>query len=501
MLPVRIPVPPRANDVTRRRSGKMLVMFAVVLPTMFGVLGLVTDGGLLMARYRSAQHVADAAATAAAVDLQQSLGGSVAISTAESYVRQYNGMNTAEVSVNIPPVQGPYSGNVKFVEVIVRCPVSTFFIHLLGANRNQNVEVRAVAGSETTSAGSAIVILDPDPPPTTVPVVTTLFPRTLPTHYAGLEVPGTGVVKVDGAVYSNNQWGGVDQNGNPAGTAPGPPYGIACMPLVPLTSLRAREIRVVGGVDRKANYGAFVAGQSNPLLANSRPVPDPLRDLPVPTLAADSDNVSTASFGGVSVTGLPLIGPPKQLSPGVYDWIEVVSGKVVFAPGVYIIRRKNPATGISLNILAGTVTAAGVMFYITNSASYDPAIGAPDSGDGETVPPPPSLLAQTPSVVVNAALLGSRLTPLDDPGSPFDGILLYQRRADRRPILFVNESLIAGGTIAGTIYAKWGELVFTGQGTYDLRIAAGTVRFVDVLDITLAPSRLFPAVEDVFLVE
>src|SRR5258708_16636189 len=96
----------------------------------------------------------------------------------------------------------------------------------------------------------------------------------------------------------------------------------------------------------------------------------------------------------------------------------------------------------------------------------------------------------TTSVLINASLVGSSLTPLTNGGSPFNGMLLFQRRMDRRPILIVNETMIAGGSIEGTVYAKWGQLVFTGQGTYDLRFAAGTVRFLTVLDVTLAPARL-----------
>jgi hypothetical protein len=185
----------------------------------------------------------------------------------------------------------------------------------------------------------------------------------------------------------------------------------------------------------------------------------------------------------------------------VYDWIQVLSGRALFNPGVYIIRGKNPVTQLALFIAAGTVTADGVMFYVTDSVAYDPAVGAPDSGDGETAPPPPGMSTLIPSAVINAALVGSSLTPLSNGGSAFNGMLLFQRRMDRRPILIVNEAMIAGGSIAGTIYAKWGQLVFSGQGTYDLRFAAGTVRFLTVLDVTLAPARLFPPVQEVFLVE
>ncbi len=65
------------------------------------------------------------------------------------------------------------------------------------------------------------------------------------------------------------------------------------------------------------------------------------------------------------------------MTPGVYDWIQVVSGKVVFNPGVYIIRSVNPVTQIGLSVLAGQVSANGVMFYITNTTTYSATSGAP----------------------------------------------------------------------------------------------------------------------------
>ncbi len=75
---------------------------------------------------------------------------------------------------------------------------------------------------------------------------------------------GLGPLSVNGAVLVNNQWGGVDQNGNPAGSGSGPPYGACCMPLLPLTTLAALNIRVVGGVDNQKNYLNYDSGQASP---------------------------------------------------------------------------------------------------------------------------------------------------------------------------------------------------------------------------------------------
>jgi hypothetical protein len=78
---------------------------------------------------------------------------------------------------------------------------------------------------------------------------------------------------------------------------------------------------------------------------------------------------------------------------------------------------------------------------------------------------------------------------------------LFQRRQDRRPVVFVQENLLSGGTLQGTIYAKWGHVIVAGIGTYDARFVAGTMRLIALLDLTINPSNPFPAAQDVFLVE
>ena len=317
---------------------------------------------------------------------------------------------------------------------------------MFGGSSQQNVEVRSVAGTEASTPGGAIELLDPDPPGITLnlsPLVS-LSVSLPPLELGGLEVLGLGPLSVNGAVLVNNQWGGVDQNGNPAGNGLGPPYGACCMPLLPLTNLVARDIRVVGGVDNPKYYGNFVSGQPSPLRCNKLPVPDPYANLPAPTVSSDPANVDPTDRGGVNVVSLPL-GLPVVLNPGVYEWIQVTSGTVVFNPGVYIIRNVNPLTQISLAVIAGQVKANGVMFYITNTTSYSATCGAPDSGDGSSVPPAGSL-ARSCSQRGHRFLVGKHLLPDQYLKQPFNGVMVYQRRLDRRPIVFADETLILGGT-------------------------------------------------------
>ena len=96
----------------RRRPGKILVMFALLLPALLGMTGLVIDGGLLMAAHRQAQNAADAAAMAAAMDKLRGKANATATATATTFVKdpQYNNLPNATLAINIPPTSGPYAG-------------------------------------------------------------------------------------------------------------------------------------------------------------------------------------------------------------------------------------------------------------------------------------------------------------------------------------------------------------------------------------------------------
>jgi hypothetical protein len=455
---------------------------------------------MMMAGDQNLHHATDAAAMAAAMDLLLGKSSATATATAVSYVQTLNGYSDATVTVNIPPTQGAYAGQSTYVEVIASRSYTLQLMQLLSGTTKQTYQVRSVAGYANSTAGGVIDVLDPSPPTLAIAAVLPALPL-YTALTGGLEVLGLGQVSVNGAVLVNTDWGGVDQNGNPAGVSAGPPYGISCTALVNLTHLNATNIRVVGGVDNPLNYGNYTAGSASPLLCNQLTVPDPLISLAVPTTTSDPTNVSAHNYGGVQVVQIPLIGGTTVLQPGVYDWIEVDSGTVIFEPGIYIIRNVNSSTGIALNIQGGTVTANGVMFYVTNSTAYDATTGLPDSGDGSTRPATPSQTSMVPSVLINAALTGSNFSPLASTGSPFNGMLVYQRREDYSPVVILQASLLGATSVSGTIYAKWGQVLFEGIGAYNMRIVGGTVRLDTVLGMSFTPSSLLSAAQDVSLVE
>jgi Flp pilus assembly protein TadG len=62
---------PSAADRQTSEDGQILVLTVVVALALLAILGLVADGGLVLARHRELQGVADAAARAGAAELDE----------------------------------------------------------------------------------------------------------------------------------------------------------------------------------------------------------------------------------------------------------------------------------------------------------------------------------------------------------------------------------------------------------------------------------------------
>lgn len=480
------------------RNGKVLVMFVLCLPAVFAVMACYVDGSLMLVRSRVMQNAADAGATEAA--LSQVNGTSQPGVAAQGMVHDRNGYNWTNVVTNHPPVTGSYAGIDGYFEVTVCESYDGVFLNAGGIAGSRQVSGRAVAGIEASTAPAAIVVLDPDPATVSLAPLPIAIPD-VHTLLGGMESLGVGQLAVDGAVLVNNEWGGLDENGDPVGESGFLQPACSCTPLLPLTKVGALNVRVVGGVDNPANYG-HLDGSNTPILrANQRPVPDPLLDLPAPTLTSDPNNVAATEFGHVEVVSLPLLGSHTDLEPGVYESISVVGGKVTFEPGVYIIRSSNAVTGISLSLIGCEIHADEVMFYITDSESYSPTLGLPDQNDAVLPPPDAVTSGQIPSVLVADVLTNSELLPLGDPASPYHGMLIFQRRHDRRPILIVQEAILGSMHFAGNIYSKWGNLALVGNGTYESAFVVGSFRAVVTFQTNINPSVPMDPAYDVFLVE
>ncbi len=454
----------RRNRQRDRRAGAILVITVVVAVVLFGLLGLVIDAGQLMSAHRMTRNAADAAATAAAMDLLTGRSHATAAATATTFVRQHNGLPSASVTVNIPPASGPHAGNSQFVEVIVNNDVGMAFIQILGIGSTQTVQGRAVAGWEGVTVGAGVIALDRNARP-------------------GIDLTGNGSLIVNGTVLVNSDGGGMTEYGLPINNGGG---GTA-ITTSGNGKLYAKQVLSVGGVSNSSkikNYDTF--NSQSPLQTGTVGQPDPYRYLPPPTTA---NGAVANNFGAIKLSGKANV----TLSPGVYTSITTTSNvNVTLDPGVYVIA----GGGISMSgnsVLRGE----GVMIYNTGS-DYNVNTGLPDSGDGANFSPASGNPAfGGVSITGNASLA---LTPYSNSSSSFDGMVFYQRRLNTEPLKLSGNG--SSDVLSGSVYAKWATLDLSGNGTFNAQFVVQKIDITGNGDLTLDVSgNNFAGSDQVFLVE
>ncbi len=126
----------------RDDEGQVLVMVALMMVGVVSVVGLVSDGGLVFAQRRDLQNVADAAAAAGAMQIDEAVyrsRGEVVLDeqlAREAAVFYLDGEGDLDYLVNVLPDR---------VEVAVSRQATTGFLRVIGID---GVEVSASASAE-----------------------------------------------------------------------------------------------------------------------------------------------------------------------------------------------------------------------------------------------------------------------------------------------------------------------------------------------------------------
>ena len=410
------------------RPAKILVLFALLLVPLLGLVGLTVDGGLLMVAYRKTQNAADAAATAAAMDLLKGQTSTIARATATTYVQTYNNMASANVAVNIPPATGPNSGTSTYAEAIISYPYSTSFIQLLGVNQGQTVTAHAVAGYHLSTPAEGLMTLAQSPG-----------------GGKGISVSGGAILSVDGPIVDNatDSHQALNVSGGSA--------------------VYATKVSVSGGSNSNAVYNYPSGGGTSPLIAGTGiNYSDPLANLGLPT----TSNGVVNTYYGWSGSNLQTFGSAQDvtinpgqtvtLQPGIYQSITVQGGgTATFQSGVYVL------AGGGLTISGSSTvsnTTGGVMFYNT-ATNYNASTGA----DGSN----PSF-----SDITISGGSAFNLTGLRSASSPFNGMLVFQDRSNSQTL-----TLSGGSTtqIGGTIYAPIANVTVSGGSTFNSQFIIGSL--------------------------
>ena len=161
-------------------------------------------------------------------------------------------------------------------------------------------------------------------------------------------------------------------------------------------------------------------------------------------------------------------------------------------PGIYVIE----GGGLSMSGNS-TLTGSNVMIYNTGS-NYNVNTGLPDSGDGSSSPP-----AAGNATFGGVSLSGNaliNLTPYSNASSPFDGLVIYQRRLNTQPMTLSGNG--SSDVLKGTVYAKWAPLDLSGNGTFNSQFAVQSLNFSGNGTLTLnVAGQQFAQTYQVFLVE
>lgn len=399
----------------RDEGGQAVVLVAITLLGLIMMVGLAIDTGQLFVARRSAQEAADAAAYAGAVvHYERTMAGS-GIDTALAISAAYtdallngfaDGVNNATVVARVP-TSGLYSGNMRYVEVIITEQVRT---SIVPGGALTTVSVRAVAGSEPLNNAYAIMALDRGN-----------------TGCAFSASPNADIHLTGGGILVNSSSATAACNSQPSATrftiAPAPPNGVD-----------------INGTSSSAWPPGMTVTTGAPQQA------DPFAGYPPPSTTGCDPAAPTAPC---TVFNAIPGGTPSILDPGIWTVTLGPSGNTTLylRPGIYILKAGINGSGnadlISMRPDTTPACAADCGVFIFNTHPNYPGAFNPASPCGGI------------SLVGNAASdLRARTT------GTYANFLVYQDPA------CTNEMVIAGnGTFTGTgsIYLPNARFRFNGN--------------------------------------
>jgi hypothetical protein len=298
-------------------SGQVLVAVALLSVVLVGFLGVALDGGYMYLLRRRAQTAADAGAYAGTLEIWQNrLTNITAAARTDSGINGYtHGTGGTVVDVYNPPISGPWTGNAKFVEVVITQPYDPFFMQVLGFGSSP-VRARAVGGVVGVGMG-CIHALDP---------------------HGGASLMVTG-----GATVNATDCGVIVNSDDPRAIHN---TGGGC--------INAGSVDVTGGV----HTGSCISPTPN---TGAPPQPDPLAGLPRPPITGCDYTNWSHNSGSITLT------PPAGGTLTFCGGMSISGGTVNFGPGLYILN----GGGMSVSSTA-QVTGTGVTFYNTQAQAGEP---------------------------------------------------------------------------------------------------------------------------------
>ena len=392
-------------------KGQALALTALLVTALLATAGLTIDVGASYVQYREAQSAADAAAIAAADNLQGGLAtpSSANITQAQADAAAVastsnapssgftNGTNNTTVTITVPYTSGPSvcsSNPTECAQVTITRQVATHFLPIVGKN-SITVSRSAVAVTQsTTGYPCSICVLDP-------------------TASGALTDKGNGNITVSNGNIV------VDSSASDA---------LTMGPNGAINAGGGGSIAIVGGTNGK--------GTLNPAATTgATPVPDPLANVPYPSLSGYTSCPSVSLSGNSGQT----------ISPGCYTDISVTgNGSLTMLPGLYVIIGTVKMAGNGGGGITGT---SGVTFFFTCGSSTPTLCSSGgESGGGMSIDGNGSFSITAPATSLNGSIQGMGI--------------FYDRNNTGNLSIVGN----GGNHVYGTIYAKDTQLTITGNG-------------------------------------
>jgi hypothetical protein len=374
-------------------------MVAVVLVVLLGSLAMVLDVGAGNRQRRMAQTAADAAALAGAVELYrlQGLAGShdsaVAAARREVVRNHYLVTDIVDPCPCNPPISGPHTGDVNYIEVVLSKNMSTMFGSIFGIS-SLTAGARGVGGA-VPFAQNCLVALSPSGPG----AIDVINGGTLSTTYM-----------VDGHVYSCS----IAVNSSD-------PHAINVNESGQL-SAGSSSIGVVGGWDGKKN-------------------PSPVPSTGIPAVSDPMANrVTVPKLKTCDYTNIAEITKDTVLDPGIYcNGIRITSKTTTLKPGIYYMAGGGMTVGKSGSLIGTGVTIVTTLdplgVYLPGGISFSTGCKA-------------KLVAPSADPFRGVLFYG-------DPAMPSDTENTFACASDQSPELtgimyFPNQTLTFDGSNSGT---------------------------------------------------
>ena len=305
-------------------SGVVAIVFAMMLPILLGMMGLVFDLGYAYEYKRQMQTAADAAAMAGAYTLQRKEEAQLnSYALYDAAKNGFDGSRGETRTVNNPPSGGDFAGDSGFVEVIISHQLPTSFLRVLGVS-SMDITARAVGGM-SAGTGGCVYALSGDAD-------------------VGLEVSsGSEMFAPDCAVKVSS-------------------CKEKALDVTSASELTAASIEICGPANGSGMVGSDGTISPAPVedvcpTGRCNDGDDPLSSLQEPSVPSGCDHTDfkTGTVGSNN--------NPYQIWPGTYcKGLQVESGSIVnFNPGTYYIK------GEMFSIGSGsTATGTDVGFYLTD---------------------------------------------------------------------------------------------------------------------------------------